>query len=52
VPTALPLLQSYTSARIHTKGLLSVGPTPQFPRVRIEARLRATPGPGLWPAFW
>ena len=51
-PTRHAAVQAYTSARIRTRGKFSVAPTPAFPRVRIEARIRTTPGLCLWPAFW
>lgn len=50
-PPTLPGGRPFTSARIRTAGRFSVAPSPGC-RVRIEARLRSTPGPGLWPAFW
>ncbi|KAL4422942.1 hypothetical protein ABPG75_009139 [Micractinium tetrahymenae] len=51
-PPALPG-QPYTSARIRTAGRFSVCPSPgSAASVRVEARLRCTPGPGLWPALW
>lgn len=50
-PTA-PEGQQFTSARIRTYSRFSVAPGPVHRRVRIEARLKATPGWGLWPAFW
>lgn len=36
----------FTSARIKTKGLFAQA------YGRIEARIKTTTGPGLWPAFW
>jgi beta-glucanase (GH16 family) len=36
----------FTSARIKTKGLFTQA------YGRIEARIKTTTGPGLWPAFW
>ncbi|MBI5216567.1 MAG: glycoside hydrolase family 16 protein [Ignavibacteriae bacterium] len=38
--------QSYTSARITTKGLA------EFTYGRVEARIKLPVGQGLWPAFW
>jgi len=38
--------QSYTSARISTKGLY------QFTYGKIEARIKSPWGQGIWPAFW
>ncbi len=38
--------QSYTSARISTKGLY------QFTYGRVEARMKLPLGQGIWPAFW
>ncbi|KAL4451215.1 hypothetical protein ABPG77_009287 [Micractinium sp. CCAP 211/92] len=43
----------YTSARIRTAGRFSVCPSPDPACcLRIEARLKCTPGLGLWPALW
>jgi beta-glucanase (GH16 family) len=38
--------RNHTSARIHTKGRFS------FTYGRLEARIKAPTGQGLWPAFW
>lgn len=46
VLTAIRSGDSYTSARINTKGLFSQK------YGRFEARLKTTHGPGVWPAFW
>ena len=37
----------YTSAKITTRGKLTVSPTG-----RVEARIKLSKGQGLWPAFW
>ena len=37
----------YTSAKITTRGKLTVSPTG-----RVEARIKLSTGQGLWPAFW
>ena len=50
--THFPCAQQFTSARIRTYSRFSVAPGPVHRRVRIEARFKATPGWGLWPAFW
>ncbi|KAI7842479.1 hypothetical protein COHA_003833 [Chlorella ohadii] len=44
--------QRFTSARLRTAGRFSIAPGQQWPRIKIEARLRITPGQGLWPAVW
>ncbi|MBW6490694.1 MAG: glycoside hydrolase family 16 protein [Lentimicrobium sp.] len=46
VITAIRSGNSFTSARINTKGLFSQK------YGRFEARLKTPYGPGLWPAFW
>jgi len=46
VITAIRTGNSFTSARIKTKGLYSQK------YGRFEARLKTPYGPGLWPAFW
>jgi beta-glucanase (GH16 family) len=46
VITAIKAGNSFTSARINTKGLFSQK------YGRFEARLKTPYGPGLWPAFW
>ncbi len=46
VITAIRSGESYSSARINTKGLFSQK------YGRFEARLKTTWGPGMWPAFW
>lgn len=44
---------AYTSARLKTQGLFSIGPVPA-PRldVRVETRAKIPSGAGYWPAFW
>lgn len=42
----------YTSARIRTTGKYSVQPSQRFPTIRIETRLKAPVGLGLWPSLW
>jgi beta-glucanase (GH16 family) len=37
---------AYTSARLTTKGTVTVG------RSRVEARIKVPEGQGIWPAFW
>lgn len=46
VITAIKNGNSYTSARINTKGKFSQA------YGRFEARLKTPYGPGIWPAFW
>lgn len=46
VITAIRSGDSYSSARINTKGLFSQK------YGRFEARIKTTYGPGVWPAFW
>lgn len=44
--------QRFTSARLRTAGRFGIAPSQQWPCIRIEVRLRVTPGRGLWPAVW
>ena len=41
-----------TSARLRTAGRFSVAPSPAWPVVRVEARIKLPKGAGLWPALW
>lgn len=51
--TPTPLhVQRYASARLRTAGRFGIAPSQQWPCIRIEVRLRVTPGRGLWPAVW
>lgn len=51
-PPRSPQPQKYTSARIRTARLKSFVPDAANKRLRIEARVKADAGAGLWPAFW
>jgi beta-glucanase (GH16 family) len=42
----------YTSAKVRTHGRFAVGPSPEHPEVKVEARIKVPAGLGLWPAFW
>lgn len=44
---------AFSSSRIRTAGKFSVGPGSKgFSKIRISARVKVTPGAGLWPAIW
>ncbi|PSC67185.1 vacuolar sorting-associated 8-like protein isoform X1 [Micractinium conductrix] len=42
----------YTSSRLRTAGRFSVAPSAAHPLIRIQARIKMSPGDGMWPAFW
>eukprot|EP00887_Chlorella_sp_A99_P007793 scaffold20.g7793.t1 len=51
-PKSSPPDPHYTSARIRTFRRYAARPSAAYPTLRVEARMRAPQGSGLWPAFW